>query len=305
MGKSSICTRCYGSVCVLFSYWVYRGAGTCQTVGNLVLVRQRLGWRGEWGDLVTTDKTSRIAVPSALSTLVFALLVCAIAGLSVSSAVADTRWYDPVTLTSHDGAGSFDVVLAVTPVASGAFEYVYWVKNNGAQPLCNFYYTCFGSQPLSSFTWATPLSGVYDQTTGHFTANGNYEGWGWYNSRNRPLAWQNPDLLHGSEFAWMALSVGGPNETSDSRLANGHSMGFVFTSPYEPEDPSSVTPSDIASGTVVIQMSTNTYGSEDYVYGPSGETPSAPAVPEWSSILLAMSGLGCTLLRRVGARRRS
>jgi len=232
-----------------------------------------------------------------------AAVVCC---LTLSSAWADTstRWYAPILLKTTPGAdgagnpyGNIEVVLQVTPATKpGPFEYVYWVTNNTTAAMSDFYFTCVGVDDINP-PWFLPdgyqvLDGTRVVVNGVVTFNRGPDVGGWGNIRTgeqtvpyiRLANYYVPgtgEVVSSAKLRWSAL-------TGCSGLSPGGSIGFSFTSEYLP----STVAKDLASG-LAIRM----FNGEVYAYGPA---PEAPVVPEWSSVVLAMSGLGClaTLRRR-------
>lgn len=244
------------------------------------------------------DAMSRLSIIAAA-----AAVVCC---LTLSSAWADTstRWYAPILLKTTPGAdgagnpyGNIEVVLQVTPATKpGPFEYVYWVTNNTTAAMSDFYFTCVGVDDINP-PWFLPdgyqvLDGTRVVVNGVVTFNRGPDVGGWGNIRTgeqtvpyiRLANYYVPgtgEVVSSAKLRWSAL-------TGCSGLSPGGSIGFSFTSEYLP----STVAKDLASG-LAIRM----FNGEVYAYGPA---PEAPVVPEWSSVVLAMSGLGClaTLRRR-------
>lgn len=230
---------------------------------------------------------------------VIAVSAAIFCGLMLSSASADTstRWYAPILLETTPGAdgagnpyGSMEVVLQVTPASKpGPFEYVYWVTNNTTAAMSDFYFTCVGVDDINP-PWFLPdgyqvLDGTRVVIGGVVTFNRGSDVGGWGNIRTgqetvpyiRLANYYVPEtgeVVSSAKLRWSALP-------GSSGLSPGGSIGFSFTSEYLP----STVAKDLAGG-LAIRM----FNGEVYVYGPA---PEAPVVPEWSSVALAMSGLGC------------
>jgi hypothetical protein len=223
----------------------------------------------------------------------------------LSSAVADTstRWFDPILLKTMPGAdgagnpyGSIEVVLQVSPASKpGPFEYVYWVTNNTTAAMSDFYFTCVGVDDINP-PWFLPdgyqvLDGVRVAGSGGvtYTRGSDVAGWGNIRTGQQTIPYirlanyyvpGTGEVVSSAKIRWSALG-------SSLGLPAGGSIGFSFTSDYLP----GTNPKDVASG-LAIRM----FNGEVYSYGPE---PESPVVPEWSSLLLGMSGLGC-----IGAFRR-
>lgn|GEM_PF-1771686 len=275
-------------------------------------VRRKIEKRlAELGNPVITSKTRRKVILKTLLACALAMLICTLASSAYAGGTT-THWFAPVMLTgsSIDATGpigSFEAVLGVTSSAgSGPFQYTYWITNNGAAAMSDFFFTCFGVKDLQSFTNFMPLSGTrMVSSTGqvYFIPGSELQDWGHYDVTannmqvavpGSPREWYHTsydeylqkEVNDGCEFNWMAL---------DSGLTSGNSIGFAFTSIYGPSDVAS----DIASTTAI-----RSYNGD--VYGPDSTSSSdIPPVPEWSSVLLAMSGLGGIQALKMGLRKRS
>ncbi len=231
-----------------------------------------------------------------------ALVICCSALLPLS-ADTNTRWYAPILLKTTPGAdgtgnpyGNIEVVLQVTPSTKpGPFEYIYWVTNNTAAAMSDFYFTCVGVDDINP-PWFLPdgyevVDGtrVVDGGVVTFDRGPDMTGWGNIRTDEEPIPYirianyyvpGTGEVVSSAKLRWSALGDCGG-------LGAGDSMGFSFTSDYLP----STVAKDLASG-LAIRM----FNGEVYAYGPA---PESPVVPECSSVLLAMSGLGCIgVLRR-------
>lgn len=219
---------------------------------------------------------------------VVAAAMVVICCMVMSPVCADTSpvWFDPILLTSTDGSGSMEVVLQVTPAAtSGPFEYTYWVTNSAQTVMSDFYLTCVGIPDMTSFdpnryrvmSGARKVSAAGAVT---FERGSSLVDWG-----NPLTGYGNarPQSIHdgtpGVKLRWGSLSEGGGLDLDDG------SIGFSFTSTYMP----ATVASDLAGAFAIF-----TYNGVEYVHGPGvGPDPSMPGVPEWSTIMLALSGFGC------------
>lgn len=224
------------------------------------------------------------------------MLVVVVAGCClgpVAGADTSTRWFAPIllkTLPSADGAGNsygnIEVVLQVSPASKpGPFEYIYWVTNYTTAEMSDFYFTCVGIDDLSTF-----LPDGYEVLDGTRQGSGtsitfdrgdNITGWG--NMRTgdesapyvRLASYYLPGtdtLVSSAKMRWSVLDNG-------VGLAPGESIGFSFTSTYPP----ATVAKELASG-----LATRMFNGEVYAYGPEPE----PQIPEWSSVLLGLSGVG-------------
>lgn len=214
--------------------------------------------------------------------------------LMVSPVLADTRWLDPILLTTPSSSGYMEVALQVTPsVAPGPYEYVYWVTNFAAAPLTDFYFTCVGVPDPSTFdpTGFTVWDGTRDPSTGHVWWGAQSSAWGNLLTGGLPplttsmLVYDQTTetMVPGTRFRWSSLV--------DNGLMPDSTLGFSFTSIYAPQDVAR----DLAAGLAV-----KAYNGTEYAYGPSGTTPEVPDWPAVSMALLGFGGLG-TLRRRFRA----
>lgn len=217
-----------------------------------------------------------------LQIIVFTLV--AIAFAAVSPAIADqyTNWFEPVLLTSYGSPNNVEVVLQVSPgVGPGPYEYVYWVTNNTATEMRDFYLTCIGSADAAVFD---PLSFRVIDGYRNVTPNGVEFYWGADNYDWGNLLSGNPTnpiinhkliydeitetLLASTKFRWTTIGNG---------LAPGESVGFSFVNVYGPE---------LYAGSIASAMAVHNYN--EYIYGPGTE----PDIPEWPALTMALSGFG-------------
>jgi hypothetical protein len=174
-----------------------------------------------------------------------------------------------------------EVVLHYQPVVGG-FQYTYVVTNHSSSnaKLSRFFFTSAEVSDLNTFgDWQPPAESGW----GHWGPQGmfiygvpfitNHEVW-------------DPDagkFITGSQFRWDASNLG-------VALAPGASANFGFTSTYD----ISQVAADIANAYVVAAYS----NGADLLYGPDpNASPSGGQVPEWSSIMLGLIGLGGMGLR--------
>lgn len=215
--------------------------------------------------------------------IIFFIFV-AVALLAVSPAFADqyTNYYEPVLLTSYGAPGNVEVVLQVSPgVGPGPYEYVYWVTNNTATEMRDFYLTAVGSADAAVFD---PMSyrvidGYRNVTPGgveFFWGADNYD-WGNLLSGQpmTPIVTHKQfydeiteTLLASTKFRWNTLGGG---------LAPGESLGFSFINIYGPQ---------LYAGSIASAVAIHNYN--EYVFGPGME----PDIPEWPALTMALSGLG-------------
>lgn len=224
-----------------------------------------------------------------------AMAVLAICCLALSPVCADvsSRWFDPILLKTTTDAGYMEVVLQVTPATRpGPFEYIYWVTNSAQRGMSDFYLTCVGIPDLSSFdplaynvVAGTRLPGSGGAVT--FQRGAVVEDWGNIITGQQMAPNARPQSIYDEtsqqyassvKFRWSVLADGG--------LTPGGSIGFAFTSTYSP----ATVARDLAA-TFAIR----TYNGDEYAYGPGPEPDPGddPVVPEWSTVMLALSGFGC------------
>ncbi len=227
------------------------------------------------------SKTGLTAVLQPVGTTVFVLTVCFALAVLAPCALADETIFPAVYLKNGgDQTGYVEVVLHYTPLENGEYSYIYWVTNlsgfAGAE-LSTFYFTSVEVSDVSSFhdPWAQP------------------DGWGHY--AGMQFVPDVPDIYtHSVSDPTTGDDVVGVQFRWDASSGTGldyNEVGlFGFVSPYAYSE----LPIDPASAYVLSAYSNNT----ERLYGPApASAQGKQGVPEWSSVMLALMGIGGVGLR--------